>query len=523
MVEIMLTGSTVDCVSKQLASRVAFGVLTGLLLCSCSSLEVSRLPEAAADPKTHTNNYDNYKPIAAWPYSLGFVRYEATFVYKLSSCDGGNAAVDVSASVTATNADDPAAQFMIKYDSPSGFTKTVDLKVEYWDGRQTLKSINGTVKDETGPMIVNTVTALAKVAAAAAGGGKSSQQQPPPRITCTAGSVAALDKVKEKEIALDAATKRLHRSTVELTSITSSLATLSSARSKLSEHQVTEIYAAMRQVGADQLALDQATLEYSDAGAAVTATSTVLWPPNGTEWESAVYTAPDAVRRWFDKAASMDLPTVKLFLRSMTAAASTDPNVGRYPDNVRTLLARLKDDERGGGIVVRNGVPGRLMAQYCQSLSSCVDQKLDERTLPQLGLPYRLTLESGPFDGTTLSATFSEDGALASAGYGHPESAGANLTSALANAAAQVGPAVQTVRDAAVARVKRETDLLNAKVDREKARTAYIGSFADITQEQTAVIEADTALKNATKANLEAAKALDQARAGNGGAAASAQ
>jgi len=454
-------------------------------------------------------------PVTGWTYSLPFVQYDLAITRTLTKCKADSFVLTPSAVAVQTYyVRDPEQTFTIDHTSLSSVMKTSSLKAT-WHGNQMLKTIGVEAQDHTGAVVVNTITGLAKIATTAAGfppaaAATRDAERPPPAPLCDPKFENQIKRVETLKETLRKDTAALETATARHKALSESIALISRPDPALARRLVdsagklTDLQAKVAQ---DQAAVAKALEPLTDV-------KTIRWPTNGRDL-SAEDKAPHLAAKWLRPGYQNDF-TIRFQLVD-------DTGVGlRLPDGAKTIPDGAAAPTQTV-LRYRSPVAGRVTADGCQAFnaSGCTEDatmtKVAQSPVPQLGRLHLLPFHNGPFQDNILSAEFTEDGSLVSAGYSELASRAEAATDTIvkATAAAQAGiSAARTARaDSELAVLKAKTDLAEQKALYQKAVAALDPAPTPQAERQTALYNTDTDLKNAEIANIKATLALQTARA----------
>ncbi|MCA8283980.1 hypothetical protein LGN21_30805 [Burkholderia cepacia] len=171
--------------AKKLAAWLIFVSSIPFVLSSCTSVYSVKRP-------------DDSSPIYGIPYSLPQKIYIVSAKYTITQCEllkNGSLHIQVNKQITITSETqpDPSERYYIPYSSLRNFFKDTDLTVENFDN-STLKSINATIADKTGPTITALVGTALRVASLAGGVTLTNAGAPPTtQDMCKADVLKALN------------------------------------------------------------------------------------------------------------------------------------------------------------------------------------------------------------------------------------------------------------------------------------------------------------------------------------------
>lgn len=449
-------------------------------------------------------------------YFLPFTQYETKTVWSLS-CDASKTAA-LAAKVTSTpkTGPDPANVYTIDYASLDALNKTSSVKVDFYPSG-AIKSINAAADDRTAEIAAKAISAVGKIAKFAAAAGpsftpicKDEQIQALKAIGATRTSIAKLMARLALEIAaLDAMTARVIRGGTSTTDATRS------------DHDRL-----IGRVSATQFELDVAKKKLAGQLEGVTFTKTSLFPETSSQFASTIgeQVPVDTLRDWFTAGTDAELKTV-----AENFAVFLDLSTPNNWQNGKAIEETNKGDDkaiRRAGVRYRIAVPGTL--SICQgapcSVRSSIKQELATEPVRvlQQGTTFYLPFDSKAFTNGSLTATFSEDGVLTSAGYEQKRAAlesVAGLADLLADQVVTVGGAIRDAKTTELERLKDEIDLAKARADLATAQKALDTQPKPANADQLAALAGDTALKQAELADLQADIAVRKARAERDGLA----
>lgn len=468
------------------------GIVAIMLLTGCTtSLVAQRL------------DLEGSEPLAGWDYSLPFAQYDVILVRTLDEC-GPRPSIKAKATALATFQPDPSNTFTIDYRSLSSSTKISDLQVEKHPNGM-LKKLGATAEDRTGPIIVNTATAIAKIAAAASGTPLPGAEAVPaaPDEMCTPKTLDALRERPKLRARVDAATEKLNDATTRLQALTG----VSTAMGRgMDASTQRDLRSGAREVAARKIDLEAAARPLAKNAEHLTAATPLRWPTNGRD--SRIEAPPidaETLDRWFHTS-SVDVGRVVFELKP------SSPLAVRSPPTAAT--GEKGADSRPGPIRYRVPVKGKLVLYPADAPTK--ESTVVEGPLPQLGRIYLLPMENKAFENNLLNATFSEDGNLLSAGYAEKSSSAEAATEAAAKVAAMLPQVVKDVRLGGAQReaedLAAETAVLAQKAKLRAAREALDPAPTEESEKARALLVAETSLMTAERARIAANYLLEQAR-----------
>lgn len=477
-----------------LSSKCSIVVGAAALLAGCTtSLQVNPLQGEGAT--------------TGFAYTLPFAQYEITVTRRLHSCSP-NAVIRNHVSAVSQLRPDPAHSYAIDHSSLSSIMKVSAIGVKNHPNG-TLRQITSEADDRTGPVITNTVSAGIDLAVAAVRAGILGGGQTALTASCTPAVVASLRDVERTNASLQTATRNLADATARWRTIsdaTSILGTRPDGATQAAVRQAVAVLATATRAEVPAKAAHVRALE------AVTHTSTVIWPPNGTVFRGdtqnggVVDPLPDEIVTAWLRPGHGGLAAIV-----GVGFEIRDATTGEAPPTTRSGQAGSPRD----GIRYRMPARGRLVA-----VMQAGDQEFAEEQVPQLGRLMLLPFSNGPFQNNILEASFNENGTLESARYGERASRAETVSATAAQVAAQVGPAIDalgTARNAGLtrqaARLQAQASVLSADLGLRNASSALTIDPNSQEERTRRLLGADTTLREAERANIEARIALEQARA----------
>ncbi len=494
------------------------------LLLGCTELEVNRL--AAGTPT----------PAKGYSYSLPFARYKISIVRTLLDCSDSQQKLlfDIGATVTTVFEPDPAQTFTIDNESLVHAFKTSELSIERFEN-QMLKSIGGTSTDETGKVIVNSLTGVLKLAQTAIVGASVFEYQDATKTFKALDGAPAFcnDEILKVAYGIAAMRESLRLSTQNLDVETKRLKLMGDAVGTFGKAPTEAIQNALfeqaqavaklqAEVGQKQAQVQKAIEDVSDV-------ETFVWPPDGMTVSELHQHGNAQWAKRFVKTDAKLAASIQLDLTPLNGLAlPIDASTGRLP----TIAAG--DDLKG--IRYRNPVPGALSIRLCNTAfvgnRECKEaafsstQKVEtlfvrktfaDGPVPQFGRLMVIPFENHAFQANSMSATFGADGNLLTAKQAETKSQ-AEVASDTFNQVA--GSLLQASKDLPTAGVNAKTTALNAKVAEleaqkklEAAKLALEPTGVEENSAATAIIASDTALKDAQLKNILASQALEKAQA----------
>ncbi|WP_241011653.1 hypothetical protein [Burkholderia sp. Ac-20392] len=427
---------------------------------------------------------DDSSPIYGIPYSLPQKIYIVSAKYTITQCEllkDGSLQVQANKQITITSETqpDPSERYYIPYSSLRNFFKDTDLTVENFDN-STLKSINATITDKTGPTITAVVGTALRIASLAGGVTLTDAgSNPTTKDMCNADVLKALSAQRKSQAPGSGKTKS---------------ATKPASASAADAASATQAAAA------------------PDSSSATTFSTVFVWrpqlgstaDPKHSEITGHFYPR-QILKKWLTPLGykalnnkdqnqdTIEIPNASddVILRSLKTELRIDPVV---PQKKTTL-----DNASVEGIILREPAYGLLQAcdEVCPDPTpSGADSSgysthgvfhVSEETVPQLGSYVILPLRNRMFETQTATIALSSDGAINKLGL---------KSNAIAPEAASTAntdlDALQKARDA---RKKARTDAAaadaNAAQDAAKQVTNDNKAISDCLSAQKAVREAN--------------------------------
>lgn len=519
----------------------------GLTLSGCTTLNVNRFD---------SGNEESRQGIA---YFLPFSQFETKLTWT-ASCDtknGNELKLTPKAEMTPKTGPDPDGLYVIDYRSLDAFTKTSDVRVEFYDNG-AIKSINASADDKTGEILGTTLTAVGKFARILATGSDGVTQQDL-KFVCkptlvTAIQLAGEAKSGKKDTAgtlieegVDQKTARLKAATDRLTAYS---AIIVQAGASVTDAQKAEHFRRISAVSAAQIELDLATKKLEAAQKAITFTKTILFPLRSNLYESleGEMIDPGVLAKWIeidltthcavDDVACNDAGLKRNFMNDLKDLAEKNSLWLKLAANSE-YSSRFRAGDSGNpenGVRYRIAVPAILT--ICKE-KSCLDWESARGPAPadipvdlvrddkhegivksfpvqmmNQGTTFFLPFHSQAFTNASLSATFAQNGVLTSAGYQQkraPGEAAAGMLGTLLNEAGLTIEAIREEEKTELELIQEQTQLATAQKALEDAQAALVEKEIDPNDEAIEALRADTALREAEVANINAAIAKIEA------------
>lgn len=400
-----------------------------------------------------------------------------------------------------------------------------------------LKEFNAAAEDRSGQIATALATTLGTIAVKIATGGVAPGAAPPPEamrtITCKPEVEKAVKELAKHKSAVKDATAKLNTASAIFAQLSAAAAALGSRVEPAYQKRLID---AADAVQAAQVRLDGATDKLSETLSAISDAQTFRWPlagsvdlqtpETGQAYQQVLIPGgPVAIKQWLHNPPAGQFFLTVLQLRqspeanTVTPSKSADRPAGiryRVPVRGKLILCVLPVPE--DGLLHENPdaapCPDNTKAAVVENTSD----PLWEGPVPQLGQLHVLPYKNGLFQNNALSATFTEDGNLASISYDDKSS---RLEAAVATAqaiATTAGSTVTSIKTSKTTRLKAQTDEINAETALLKARAEKKASEVALAPEtdqakRKAMLETDTDLLNAQTAKINAQLALQEARA----------
>jgi hypothetical protein len=490
-------------------------------------------------------------------YSLPMLQYDITIQRTLARCEAvgapGQADFDFILKVVATPHFVAGETYNVFYPQLSDWTKVSDLKLEIYDN-QVIKSVNASAEDQSGAIIGDVVKTGVGILSLVSGVPLTPATTPAPAAPPNLAAAMAIAPkpglactAQTKQILADAAgqTALLERETAALTGLTNDVARFerAAAMGALSEAMKDQFATARTNLEAKQKAVVAANLELSRLVALISGVDTYVWPRSpaaAAEKLEPTSKVRAKLEGLFEQVGDKGAPAAALSA-AMVASVRLDPardvksdeagDCHATPDRLsaseacKALLKSLPQNV--GGVFYRAPVPSRLLVCRVADAADCTarsgtDVIASEAVLaPQLGRLRVLPLRNGPFQNNSLSATFRQDGSLATFGYADKAARAKVLSGAVAEATGQVlafRDAAKAKSDAdAAAAGKVELDRLDAEIARQERQNRLADlRLAGSTAGPSAAARAELAQLEADLAILEAKRKIRDAQAGAG-------
>jgi hypothetical protein len=451
--------------------------------------------------------YDN-KPVTGTPWNLPMTQFNLTITRSVTECgEHMNAGVEVVA--TSASVIDEGQRYVL---NSKGWLATSDITSSLAaNGVST--GLNAQSTDQTGTIISNVVATFGKIVVGAASvAALKPVLSPQGRQVCSSEVLDAVNKLypaqgKKLKEKVDDETAALASATAEV-AVSTALAQADQVYKNRLAEAIQKQNEARKKLEEDQKELTKNLKITSD-------TQVVSWPLKADEVrKDTPYAISEALfEKWTGLKGGGGEKEKELFHK---AYEEVNRQVGVY-------LALYKQEPSGSWkapdsaslekpVDVKTGVPVRL-AQIGRLLicltKSCPDsipvEGINEKTIKQsdqvvlqLGQMYIVPVAGGIFRSETGVIALDTNGLPTSIRVARTAAAGANLTATAKDVATQLAALPADVRAAELARIKAQTDQLNAQSALKTAQANL--SVADQTSSlaaQTALIDAQTGLATA--------------------------
>ncbi|WP_068862172.1 hypothetical protein [Erythrobacter dokdonensis] len=500
---------------------------SSLLLAGCTTLKVHKFADKTSDRQ-------------GIAYFLPFSQFDTKLSWT-ASCDAKTNALKLipKAEMTPKTGPDPDGLYVIDYASLDAFTKTSDIKVDFYDNG-AIKAINASAEDRTGEILSTTLIAVGKVAGAtiaksSEGNDPDKQKDKQPVPVCTPSLISAIKAVQEAKsgkrddagrLVIEGVDQKIQNVKTATEQLTAYSAIILRAGGSITDAQKAEHFRRILAVSAAQVELDIATRTLSEAQKKITFTKSLLFPARSSVTQSPAPEMIDigALAKWvFDDPAVFCRPDEEE-CKGSGKPTFRDALTQLAKENSLRLKLQANSDFAGrfntsaeasaeAGIRYRIAVPATLTVcgqEECgkEPIKAFPVQMMNQGTT--LYLPFK----SKAFTNATLSATFAQNGVMTSAGYAQKRAQGEAVAGAASTLAGEMGSIIDTLRGnekSELDLLKEETELAKAEKELADARAALIEKALDPNDEAIAQLEAETALREAEVANINAAIARIEA------------
>lgn len=485
------------------------------------------------------------QPAVGYPHTLRYSQFEIAVTWRVVSCKEKEKdpvtglevtalaplKVKISTEIKPLSPLDPDHRYVIDPRSQQGLLRTTTFAMEWYEDRGT-KSVNSSVDDQSGAVIVSALTGAARLA------GLGFSAQGAGVQTCKQDVLDALAGIAgpQGESAVKKAQADLDEQTLVVSRLVAQIAAAGGGAQGL-----------LTRLGAEQDVLTALARDLENKKTALKAflgvvsdTRTTRWPEDGRSFANdpgkPLRPSPAALTRWGAEELGTPVDVYFALLGPdyrdiVTPATTTTPPV---PASTRRSYLPVVT----GPTVAINGATSGLpyreprpMRLYVCSVGPCSEdvRVLDLNDAGQVvsSTPVQVFQASGmlslPFQSRRFaninnSAAFAQSGVLTAAGSSQPRSAGATLATTFSDGAAQVVAGVQANRTAETARIKAEVDQLAAERALAEAQALLLPPTPTRLQQeayaaQIAVFQTEATLASAERAAIEAQIALAAARA----------
>lgn len=433
-------------------------------------------------------------------YNLPFTQFTVTSKWTVTSC---TPTMDVTVKVEAVagSAEDGSHSYVIDPGSIQTATNVASLKVTYQNGTNLIDSINESAEDQTGTVISNVATGVAKIALAVIGAPvpdpHAAPSEAPP--VCSQKTSEALKNSKALTAQLKALTDRVSDATDRVKLLAAKATQMGPAVDDATKKALGDAIDTLNDLTAQQTDL---TNQLSDAQKPLTFSLTEYWPKDVKTFSAnpGMQLPSMVVAKWTDQPVSGLSGSTVYFAIERTGSFGRDParpgDAGEPPESYKGI---------------RYWIPaqGRMVAcdqNPCTSTDPAhVLVKVDTR-ISQLGYIGILPVHTRPFGSSTFAASFDSSGGLKSAGYEQKTAPAVGISSAFSSSASAVSPIITALGPTAT--LNRQADELAAEKKVKDSITALQADPNAATSLAAKALDADTALINARIANLQAQATL---------------
>jgi hypothetical protein len=539
------------------ARRVAFAMLVAGSCAACTHLETR--PSNVA-PSVEPGASASQGAQRGLSYALPMLQYELKFTYRLTKCGDAQGNPEFSITAEAANRYVAGERFEVDYEALTSFMKTTSFGATFHEAG-TLRTINASARDRTGPVLADLArigVSIASIAAgapivpgAASGAGPQGGAERRPGLVCGAGAQDHLAARKRASDRIGELTPLVERLTGDLTR----LATLATAQAALPEdrQRYRDVVNALLQAQ-QELAGAQAAVAAADRELSVSLTRS--WPSEAGDIQATADTIELEAEHLAKLAALFVVPTAggdvaapgrKVECIGAGGEMSVEEclniltrlNVVLEPVTVQQLhvvaAGSAEDDDVidandrrwARGIFVREPTQARLV--ICRTFNqppvatrpdtparppSCSTDTIyrgELLTAPQLGRLRLLPFTNGPFEEGELKLALRADGMIESFSYGE-ESAAAGAASNLATVAERIDAGLERIEterrsDIQYARDTRTYERSEAAAVRTEAAAVRADELAQLTHERDLLVrrrEVILAQAGLTAAQIEA-------------------
>jgi hypothetical protein len=460
------------------------------------------------------SNLTDIKPTKGIQYGLPYASYDLTITRRLTGCTADSYEIETSIVVTKEISElDTTHIYEIDYESLSSWFKTSEFSVERHPNLM-IKKLGVSSADQTGTIIVDTVTTVGKIAATIAGVPSGAKRGPTDRI-CKPEIERLVKEVKDLTDRTKVIEEGLRKATARHETLRDTLSLF-----KPDSSLFPQTLASAREVRSHQERLNAATTAATKGMEKLSDIQKMRWPKAGNVLLGPAV-GPDrkTVQSWLTVVPDTDALKVTLQIadRSGYGLKIADPEAVTLPAE-----ASGKDAK---GLRYRDPVMGQLSFTACSTYSSdstCQPNEMKTSSvkiapMPQLARVRLLPYSNGVFQSNVLNAEFAENGALVSMSYSELTARADVLALTAGKTADAVAGGLVNFRkagpDARIAALNKEAEEFKARSDARKAREVYSAPSTVDNANRQALIDSDTQLKKAQLANYEADLALKKALA----------
>lgn len=454
------------------------------------------------------------KPTKGIQYGLPYVSYNLTITRRLTGCTESTYEVETSVVVAKENFElDTKQIYEIDYESLSSWFKTSEFSIERHPNLM-IKKLGVSSTDQTGAIIVDTVTAVGKVATTIAGVPGGSKGSPTGRV-CKPEIESLVREIKHLTERTKVIEEDLRKATARHETLRDTLSLF-----KPDSSLFPQTLASAREVRSQQERLNAATAAAAKAMKKVTDIQTMRWPTAGDMLRGrAVGAEREKVQSWLTV-----VPDVNAFAITLQIADKSGYGLKITNPEAATIPAEASGRD-AKGLRYRDPVTGMLSFTTCSNYSSdnkCLPNEMKTSSvtvgaMPQLARVRLLPYSNGVFQSNVLNAEFADNGALTSMSYSELTARADVLAQTVGKTADAVAAGLANIRkagpDSRIAALNKEAEEYKARNEARKAREVYSAPSTIDNANTQALIDSDTQLKKAQLANFEADLALKKALA----------
>lgn len=458
------------------------------------------------------------KPASTTPttdliYALPIRQFDITVTRQLVSCgdqpgEDGEMKIATEIAFEPLWGEDTDYLYAVDPTSLSEVFSSASFEVAFHPDTRFLKTINATVKDEIGPATVSVLKGAAGILGLTMGTGAGGA----PYLSCKDAAKKKLDSYRQAKQELEDATARLQDATQSLAlraAVIQRLASASEADQAI--NAATQAAEAVRD--AEQL-LEAKLKIFNAAKASITLKDKQTWPKSTRDSNGQIVSSISGAQldAWLRDSsdsfsASQAAPLFDVYAEIRRGTSSVEPASFIVGSVSETSSIKYRQPERGVLVFKTLSNQGRNKWIDCFSNSTREEVQSKCRTFqipdsvakthddvfPQLGTVNAVMVRARTFESVSITATFTETGALSGAGYKQsaaPAVAAASLfEQSVAQAVAFEAAREGKVASKRAAEVARLTDLV--KIEEANAKLGGPTELATL-QAEIALIKART-------------------------------